>query len=549
MRFKDFRLRIKFILVLGMILVFYVASSLIALNGIKTVTQDAEAIIHRDNTVSYFRKIHEMHMTWLLDVYNNILNNRTPSEGIITNGNNCYFGKWYNSSERKDLQEKYPSVKQFLMQMAEPHEKLHESVHTLDMLLAEGKSMNDPEVISFYNNTLIRNSNSLGKLFDKVEDTLMNSTISDTDMMNDARRSYLWVSIIIIVTALTATVLTYILVYGINKPLYRTVVFAKKIELGNLTATIDVNQKDEVGRLVNSIRKMTDKLKQTLGNVLKAAGNVTDASVQLSSTSQEISQASSEQASSVEEVSSSIEEMTSNIEQNTENAQKTEKIAKEVAEKVVEGSEKVAATAEAMRQIAEKISIIGEIAFQTNILALNAAVEAARAGEHGKGFGVVAAEVGKLAERSKLAAAEIDEISKSSVMKADEANEIMEAIVPEIQNTSKYVQEITASSLEQNSGAQQINSAIQQLSDITQQNAASAEEMATSSEELATQAERLQDIVSFFRVGINVESREKAREKEVKKDSKLLSAKSSGEKGINIKLDENPDLDDEFERF
>jgi methyl-accepting chemotaxis protein len=154
-----------------------------------------------------------------------------------------------------------------------------------------------------------------------------------------------------------------------------------------------------------------------------------------------------------------------------------------------------------MKQIAGKITIIEEIARQTNLLALNAAIEAARAGEHGKGFAVVASEVRKLAERRQKAAGEITQLSGTSVDVAEKAGELLARILPDVQKTAELVQEISAASREQDTGAAQINRALQQLDQVIQGNASSSEEMNGTSEELAQQAAQLQAAVRFFKLG------------------------------------------------
>lgn len=287
---------------------------------------------------------------------------------------------------------------------------------------------------------------------------------------------------------------------AITKPIRKGVSFAEAMAQGDFTQLLEIDQKDEVGILAKSLNEMVEKLRTVVSEVQSAAENVSSGSEELSSSAQSMSQGATEQAASVEEVSSSMEEMAANIKQNADNAQKTEKIALKAADDARQGGEAVTQTVSAMKDIAEKISIIEEIARQTNLLALNAAIEAARAGEHGKGFAVVAAEVRKLAERSGAAAAEISELSSSSVEVAEHAGEMLGLIVPDIQKNAELVQEIAASSNEQNAGASQINKAVQQLDTVVQQNASASEEMASTSEELSSQAEQLMSSISFFRV-------------------------------------------------
>ncbi|NJC89328.1 MAG: HAMP domain-containing protein [Desulfuromonas sp.] len=330
-----------------------------------------------------------------------------------------------------------------------------------------------------------------------------------------------------------AMLLIYVAARSISAPLGETVEMLKEIGAGNLDRRIDLQRDDEVGIMARELNRFADNMQHeilTAFNKLaegdftfKASGvireplaktnaalitlmeqiqtvvdNVSAGSQSVSASSAQMSQGATEQAAAAEEASSSIEQMTANIRQNADNAIQTEKIAIQAARDAAKGGESVVETVRAMKEIADKINIVEEIARQTNLLALNAAIEAARAGEHGKGFAVVAAEVRKLAERSQKAAGEINILSTKSVEVAERAGQVLEAIVPNIQKTAELVQEIAASSREQDVGAEQISKSIQQLDAVIQQSASASEEMASTAEELSGQAEQLADMVAFF---------------------------------------------------
>ncbi|CCG40771.1 HAMP domain-containing methyl-accepting chemotaxis protein [Magnetospirillum molischianum] len=285
---------------------------------------------------------------------------------------------------------------------------------------------------------------------------------------------------------------------GMIVNLRSTAQVAGEIAKGNLSVEAKrLSDKDILGI---ALETMLEKLRAVVSDAMTAADNVAAGSQELSSASEQLSQGSTEQASAAEEASASMEEMAANIKQNSENATQTEKIARQSAKDAQVSGEAVTKTVLAMQTIAEKISIVQEIARQTDLLALNAAVEAARAGEHGKGFAVVASEVRKLAERSQGAAAEISSLSSDSVKVAREAGDMLSKLVPDIKKTAELVEEISAACREQDIGAEQINQAIQQLDKVTQQNSAASEEMAATSEELASQAEQLQDTISYFSI-------------------------------------------------
>ena len=314
-----------------------------------------------------------------------------------------------------------------------------------------------------------------------------------------------------------ASFLGFLLVRSIISTLNAAVDIADRIAGGQLGNEVRVDSNDELGRLMEALKRMDLKLVDIVGGVRGSADAVGSAARQLSHGNDDLSQRTQEQAAALEETASSMEEMTATVKQNADNARQANQLAVGAREQAEKGGSVVHRAIGAMgeinassRKIADIISVIDEIAFQTNLLALNAAVEAARAGEQGRGFAVVATEVRSLAQRSASAAKEIKDLINDSVDKVkvgselvDESGKTLSEIMESVKKVTDIVAEIAAASEEQSAGIEQVNNAVTQMDNVTQQNAALVEEASAASKSMEQQSATLVTQIGYFRTGID----------------------------------------------
>ncbi len=384
-------------------------------------------------------------------------------------------------------------------------------------------------------------------------------TMPDEEYMSTVSELRIFVIIVSVIAILIAMIIFFLFALSLANNLKKGIAFAARIAEGDLGATIDIDQKDEVGQLANGLKNMADQLhaairdissvmdsvkegdlsreitadlsgdfsqlkesingsismlSHTIIQVVTNSKEVDTGSMELSLSAQSLATGTTEQAASLEEIASSMNEIDAKTKTNNDNATQSQQLIKSTLEILESGNKQmelmltsITEMKETSESVTRIIKDIDEIAFQTNLLALNAAVEAARAGKYGKGFAVVAEEVRNLAARSAEAAKNTADLITGSVKEteagvenAQKTSETLNEINNSISKVNDIIEEIAASSKEQKTGIEEINTGLTQVNTVIQNNSSISEETASASDELSAQAKNMAKLMGQFKV-------------------------------------------------
>lgn len=287
-----------------------------------------------------------------------------------------------------------------------------------------------------------------------------------------------------------------------------------RFSMGDLNIDLKQNYEGDFAKIKNSLLQLSSIFKETIGKIVETSENVAVGSKEIANAAQVLAEGSLYQASTTEELTATVNDLSDRVSTNADNALNASKQVKTAGDLAIESNDQMKKMILAIEEINSKstqiskiIKVIEDISFQTNILALNAAVEASRAGAAGKGFAVVADEVRNLATRSSDASKETTHLIEESVKAVQNGNliavktgKMLENVLEEVSQSVKLIDEISLASVEQASALKQTLEGIEQISTVVQTNAATAQESSASSNELSNQAQILKNVASGFKI-------------------------------------------------
>lgn len=579
MGWKDLKIGKKLSIGFGSILILFAVASFFNYTNLKEVSEEIAVSRDANNNKAFSIEKEVDHLNWVIGLRETFLDDDVRSVQIQMDPTKCGLGKWLLSDETKQLAENDPELSVLLKEIAAPHQHLHESARKIDNLY---KNDAVTEAYEVFNNETRSHLGKTQAVLSQLKDHFSEQTAhAETEMVSQVNSSISMMTAITIIGIIIGSLAAFFITRGIARPIGQISGIANQIAEGEIDHTIEVRSRDEVGILAqafqnlilymksladgaqriaandlrvdvtpksendilgNSFKTMAGNLRNIVSQLNEGSNELVAAANEIASTSAEMAKGANNQTEQAVQISSAIEEMTATILQSSQNANTAREISEQasstagmgqgIVQNTVTGMMNIASAAgdstgivselaQAADRIGEIISVIDDIADQTNLLALNAAIEAARAGEQGRGFAVVADEVRKLAERTGKATGEITEMingiqrdssraveSMENASKlvsegqelADKAGNSLEEINSMSSRVMDMIVQIATASDQQSAAAEQISKNMEYISSITRQTSAGADQSASAAEELNRQAESMKEVVGLFKI-------------------------------------------------
>lgn len=513
----DVKIGTKLFLAFGLFIVLMVVSASLSLmslnranNGMQTIlTSDYPTTVKANQLIDNFQEFISTQQLMLLDEQGTYTTQSEQRLKAISERITAILSELDNALEDKKSQQALADIRGVRQQYLDSRYRILQAVQNNDRAAAINEMMT---------NTLNLQQSYKARVQALIAIQDREMQIAGVQVEGDFRTNRLLLIVITLFSVAAASLIGWLIVRSITRPLNDAVNFAQAIADGDLTRSITSHGKDETGLLLTALMEMKTRLLEIVQQVQTGSENISSAAAQIVAGNQDLAARTEEQASSVEQTAASMEQITATVKNTASHTGEATNLSADAAAVVKNNGEMMKQVTSKMRLINETsnrmsdiIDLIDAIAFQTNILALNAAVEAARAGEHGRGFAVVAGEVRQLAQKSATSASEIRQLIESSTSQTqdgmnlvEKASGLINGMVGNVEEMDVILREIRQASHEQTEGISQINSAIGLIDATTQQNSALVEESVAAAASLNEQAMHLKELVRVFRVSDGV---------------------------------------------